>query len=200
MEYLKKENYISIYPDPNMWRHHTNYNIMNDYKLYIKGKCADLGCNHGACTLLMLDFNPTSIHAYDINHESLKIGYNTAQSMKIDIPVSFVNADLRNIPIEDNYFDFIMSFHTLEHIYPDDINIVIKEIYRITNINGYVVISIPYEHNYPDPCHVAFYNEKTLSELFLNAGFTIIECFKDDRYEQKGLLTGLFQKKKIIEL
>lgn len=46
----------------------------------------------------------------------------------------------------------------------------------------------------PDPCHVAFYVEHTLSTLMESVGFTTIECFKDDRFHEKNILTGLFKK------
>jgi predicted SAM-dependent methyltransferase len=90
-----------------------------------------------------------------------------------------------------------VSFHTLEHIYPEDAPSVIKEIYRILKPGGFLLISIPYEHNYPDPCHVAFYNEQSLSELMSSCDFVIMEVYKDDHFTQKNLLTGLFYKKSV---
>lgn len=192
--YLDKENYITVQPDPNIWRNHANYKIMESYKEYIKGISSDFGANHGACTLLLLDFNPEVIYGYDINIKALEIAYTTAQSLNTKVPVNFVVADLRSIPNEDNFFDFGMSFHTLEHIYPEDSKKVVGEFYRVLKPDGYFVISIPYDHEYPDPYHVAFYKEDTLSELFESQGFKTIECFKDDRFVEKGLLTGLFKK------
>jgi predicted SAM-dependent methyltransferase len=84
--------------------------------------------------------------------------------------------------------------HTLEHIYESDALIVAKEMFRITKHGGFLLISIPYETAYPDPTHVTFYNETKLSNLMKEAGFVPMEVFKDDRFEQKDLLTGLFYK------
>lgn len=55
-------------------------------------------------------------------------------------------------------------------------------------------MSIPYDRAYMDPCHVSFYTEDSLSRLMEQAGFETIECFKDDRFTEKDLLTGLFKK------
>ena len=192
--YIEKENYITVHPDPNIWRNHANYKIMQSYKEHIKGKVLDAGSNHGACTLLLLDFNPEVIYGFDINIKALEIAYESAQKLNSIIPIHFIATNLTKIPIEDNYFDFLMSFHTLEHIYPSDIDMVISEFFRILKSNGHVVISIPYDHEYPDEHHVAFYKEDSLKSLFESKGFITIECFKDDRFEQKGLLTALFKK------
>jgi predicted SAM-dependent methyltransferase len=88
-----------------------------------------------------------------------------------------------------------MSFHTLEHIYPDDATKFVKESLRVLKPGGHVIISIPYERAYPDPAHVAFYNVESLTKLFEDNGFDTIECMKDNRWpEQKDLLTGVFNK------
>lgn len=193
--YLEKENYITRFPDPEIWKLHPNYHILHASHKYIKGKTCDLGCNHGACTVFLLEFdNVTSINGYDINMNALEIAYKIAISKKSVIPISFICANLTNLPIENDTFDFIMSFHTLEHIYPTDADNVVKEIFRTLKNEGYFLISIPYDHAYPDPCHVAFFKEDSLKELFEKHGFITVECFKDDRYDQKDLLTGVFQK------
>jgi SAM-dependent methyltransferase len=199
--YLEKENYITIHPDPATWRTHANYKVMQSFASYIKGKCGDLGCNHGSCTLLLLDFPVESVHGYDINIKALEIAYDNALKYQVGISghestkISFICANLMSIPIEANYFDFLMSFHTLEHIYPEDTDAVVSEISRILKVGGHILISIPYDHAYPDPHHVNFYMENNLSELFERHGFETVACFKDDRFEQKDLLTGLFVKK-----
>jgi len=196
--YIEKENYITVHPDPNIWRNHANYKIMESYKEYIKGTVGDLGNNHGACTLLLLDFNPEKIYGFDVNIKALEIAYANAQKINTTVPINFIAADLRKIPIEDNYFDFMMSFHTLEHIYPEDADQVVSEMYRVLKSDGHFVISIPYDHEYPDDHHVAFYKEDSLSKLFESNSFKTIECFRDDRFNEKGLLTGLFKKEIII--
>jgi ubiquinone/menaquinone biosynthesis C-methylase UbiE len=192
--YKIKENYITRDNNPIMWRNHSTYNVLKYYKKYIKNKIiADLGSNHCAISILSQNFNPKQVNCFDLNLEALKIGYNNASILGIDNMI-FHETNLMDIKQLNETFDFMYSFHVLEHIYENDIKQVINEFFRILKKGGYILISIPYDHYYPDPCHVCFYTEETLQKLFKDAGFITLECFKDDRFIEKNLLTGLFYK------
>lgn len=195
-KYLKKENYITRYPEPYIWQeYHSNYQIMQASKQYINGVCGDLGCNHGALSLLLLNFDVKSITGFDINYKALEVAYNTALKINTNILIKFNCVNLCKMTIvSDNHFDFLMSFHTLEHIYPEDIDDFVSETFRILKPECHFLISIPYDHEYPDDTHVSFYVEKTLQELFEKHGFITIECFKDNRFDQKNLLSAIFKK------
>lgn len=191
----EKENYITSRPHPSLWKDHANYKIMNDVKHLINDAiCADLGCNHGSCTILLHDFNPLQVDGYDINHKALSVAKQLAEELSVVDKTNFIHADLTNIPVEDEQYNIITTFHTLEHIYLCDIDNVVREMYRILKHNGYVLVSIPYKNNYADPCHVAFYDEVSLRKLFETHKFKTVQCFEDNRWNEKGLLTALFQK------
>lgn len=193
--YKKKENYITVKPQPTLWKDHANYNIMHTMKhLFNNAICADLGCNHGACTLLLHEFNPVQVDGYDINREALVVADSTAKELGVLGKTNFIEANLTDIPVQDSQYDVITTFHTLEHIYVCDVDNVVREMYRILKPNGLVLISIPYKTNYPDPCHVAFYDDFSLKDLFEKHDFKTLQCFEDNRWKQKGLLTALFQK------
>lgn len=194
--YKEKENYITVRPSPSLWKDHANYNILNDTKYLIKDAvCADLGCNHGSCTVLLHDFNPLHVDGYDINKKALQVAEQTASDYGVSHKTNFIEANLTDIPVEDEQYDIIVTFHTLEHIYESDVNQVIREMNRILKHQGHILISIPYKHNYSDPCHVAFYDEITLKDLFEKNNFSTVYCIEDNRWNEKGLLTALFQKK-----
>lgn len=196
MNYNEKENYISVHPNVEVWKAHANYHIMSFYSPFISGVVADFGANHGACTLLLLENkNVTAIYGYDMNYEALKVGYSMANELNPTIPVTFIATSLLELPVEDSKFDVVQSFHTLEHIYPTDADKFLKEAYRTLKPGGLFLISIPYDHAYPDVAHVAFYTVETLCKLFESNGFDTIECMKDNRWMEKDLLTGLFKKK-----
>ena len=55
---------------------------------------------------------------------------------------SIVKVDITNIPYSDNYFDFIICNHVLEHI-PNDLK-AMKELYRVLKKGGYAVLQTPY--------------------------------------------------------
>lgn len=193
--YKEKEDYITAKPIPILWKDHANYNIINDTKHLIENAvCADLGCNHGSCTVLLHDFHPLHVDGYDINTKALQFAERIASDYGVSHKTNFIEANLMNIPVEDAQYDIITTFHTLEHIYECDVDDVVKEMNRILKPNGHILISIPYKYNYPDPCHVSFYDEISLKHLFEANNFKTIYCIEDNRWNEKGLLTALFQK------
>lgn len=199
----EKESYISKHEEPCIWRQHANYKILCEFRRYIHGHVADFGSNHCALSILLNDFNPEKIYCFDINGEALNIGAATCGHMQLADKMAFIIANLKNVALPEqsfaDQFDLLVSFHTLEHIYEHDAPHVTAEMFRVVKPGGYVIISIPYETAYPDPTHVAFYNEKTLSHLMETAGFVTLECFKDDRFNEKDLLTGLFYKPRFVK-
>jgi len=50
--------------------------------------------------------------------------------------------DITNIPYKDNYFDFVICNHVLEHV-PEDLK-AMKEIYRVLKKDGFAVLQTPY--------------------------------------------------------
>jgi len=50
--------------------------------------------------------------------------------------ISFLNADARKLPFEDDYFDLIHSNNTLEHIYEDILTDILIEFKRVQKQNG----------------------------------------------------------------
>jgi SAM-dependent methyltransferase len=193
--YLAKENYITTDPNPDIWIHHANTKIMETCQYYIHGVVADFGPNNCSTTAHLFKYQFVKhLFAFDINNVALSYGYQMLSSLKPIIPFNLITCNLTEIPIDDNTFDFAMSFHTLEHIFPDDANKVVSEMYRTIKPGGHILISIPYDHAYPDICHVAFYKVDSLCELFEKNGFEVVYAMRDSRFDQKDLLTALFKK------
>lgn len=191
MSKYAKESYITAGPSPMDWKNHVNVKTLEEFSEFICGHVLDIGCNHGATTYWLKDFNVNSITGVDLNSAALNIAKTTLAGINIHNEFIVQNFVDSNIGIK---FDTIISFHTLEHIFPEDATNFVKNIYMDLKHDGYFIIGVPYERAYPDPCHVAFYNETTLSELLESVGFKTIKCFKDDRFHEKNILTGLFKK------
>ena len=192
--YKIKENYVTRDPEPIKWETHPNGNILNIYSKIIKGSVLDFGCNHGSCTYLICkNENVNNIVGLDLNQEAINVANQTKSEFQ-NCNIQFICGNILDTVFNDS-FDTIISFHTLEHIYPEDVNSVLTKLYNSLSEGGYFVISIPYEHAFDDGTqHVAFYNEINLSELFELNGFTTIECLNDNRHSEGGILTGIFKK------
>lgn len=205
LEYLNKENYVMRFDD-SWYRNHLNSTIINQYNDLLGKKCAVLGSNSGYQCFLIGEFkNIDEVIGFDINQEALDYGNIIIRK---DFPedvgnkIKFKFSNLKNIDIEENYFDSIIDFHTLEHIYPEDLNQVINEKYRILKHGGHVIISIPYEKAFHSPTevpvqHVNFFNENKLKNSFELNKFKTIECYKDNRIgdsSESSCLTAIFKK------
>lgn len=134
----------------------------------------------------------SSVIGLDLNEDAIEINQ-TKKDLGED-KVNFICENILDV-VFNKSFNTIVSFHTLEHIYPEDVNFVLEKLYNSLTENGYFIISIPYEHAFDDGTqHVIFYNEKTLSELFEQHNFKTIECLYDNRHSEGGILTGVFKK------
>lgn len=186
-----KESYITDRIDPKLWKQHVNVQTLNEFRNYIKGSVLDVGCNHGGTTYWVKDFNVSSVSGIDINNESLSYAKNVFQD--VPIPSEFYYMDLTKERL-NKQFDTIICFHTIEHIYEEDIDKFLTNVYHMLDDQGFLLVGLPYKHSYPDPCHVMFYDESKLEEVMKRNKFNVLYCFEDNRWEEKNILTGLFSK------
>ena len=191
-DYSNKENYITSSPHPDLWDNHENVYYLKKYSEYITGNVLDFGCNHGVVTIhVFKDTICDSVTGLDINQNAIDL----ANKLKIEIcpeyPISYVCGNIVDIDFKTK-FDSIVSFHTLEHIYPEDTEYVLIKLYNALKNNGYFLITIPFEKNFDDETHVSYYNVDSLISVFEKCGFKTIDCKFDD--QRSNILTGLFKK------
>jgi 2-polyprenyl-3-methyl-5-hydroxy-6-metoxy-1,4-benzoquinol methylase len=191
MEKYSNENYIQSIGHPINMKTHSNVMIMNEYSDYINGKVLDIGCNNGNGTYWLKGLNVSEIVGVDLNNEALLDA--NVYFKEVNIPYRFICKNYVDSNLNE-LFDTIISFHTLEHIYEEDINSFLTNIYDDLKEGGYFLITIPYDRNYYDTHHNSFYTENSLISIIESIGFTTIECYKNDKYNEKNLLTGLFKK------
>ena len=182
-----KENYITNYKNIEFWDRHLNSIILNQYSGIIQGNVADIGCNHGACTIIAArNKNIEKITGIDINYESILEAEDLLKNCEEDINVKNkikyqVGNAINLNKISDNTYDSAFSFHTLEHIYIKDYYLFFSEIKRIIKDGGYFVVSIPYLNAYDDECHTNYFDEFSLRNLFNENLLEVIECYRDNR-------------------
>lgn len=87
-----------------------------------------------ASSLVRLGYE--NIHACDLQNELMGLTNKDMNS------IVYKSADLKDLPYNSNYFDFIASMSVIEHV--GDVTPVIKELSRITKTGGHIQISTDY--------------------------------------------------------
>ena len=59
-------------------------------------------------------------------------------------PKGTINMDVTSLAFEDNYFDFILCSHVLEHV-EDDVT-AMRELYRVLKVDGLGIIQVPVDY------------------------------------------------------
>ncbi len=104
----------------------------------IKGKkLLDIGCSDGLFLhIIKKQFNLKLI-GIDRNKDAIEL------ALKLNSNITFKKANAETLPFENDSFDFVTCFETLEHI-PNREH-AMNEIVRVLKPNGMIIISIPIE-------------------------------------------------------
>lgn len=82
--------------------------FVDDYKLD-KGIAVDIGVGPGWLGMELAKITNMDICFFDIDQNSLDLAKENIGKIGIDNKISFVLGDVEDIPLDDNYADFIMS-------------------------------------------------------------------------------------------
>lgn len=138
----------------------------------------DMACGSGYGTL-MLSKKCKKINGYDIDYitiEEIKKRYEKENN---------VNFEVKNLlNIEDiNIYDKIISFETIEHFTPEEINDLIKKFYNALKIGGKLIFSTPYNQEKSPASmryHKTFYIVEETIKNILNEMFEIENFYYQD--------------------
>jgi glycosyltransferase involved in cell wall biosynthesis/ubiquinone/menaquinone biosynthesis C-methylase UbiE/predicted nucleic acid-binding Zn-ribbon protein len=163
--------------DPSVCGAEIHYEHLHRYAFasqYVKGKkVLDLASGEGFGTSI-LSKDAKWVVGIDIDHDAILHASNTYKKENI----SFIEGSILNIPIGGRkIFDVIVCFEAIEHVRDHDI--VIKEITRLLNDDGILIISTPNKKTYSDDADYKNpYHQKELyySEFYdlLKKNFTYI--------------------------
>ena len=93
-----------------------------------------------------------------------------------------VHTDVRSIPTDDEQFSRILCLDSLEHVRPEDREQGYKEIYRVAEKNGLLLINMPLDESRHNPEFDYAFGLKDLEELEAVG-------FKIERYEKYSVYT-----------
>ncbi|MDD4894948.1 MAG: class I SAM-dependent methyltransferase [Candidatus Omnitrophica bacterium] len=176
------------------------FDLLGEFKKGDKILEAGSGLGNWVFLFEKIGFHVTGV---DLSPISLKIAGEYAH--KNNLNPDFILADIRSIPVQDNYFNVAVSYGVIEH-FKDPEN-ALKEMHRVLKPGGACLITVPnpfsfhrligrhildftksYKLGYVG--YEAAYTPKGLSMLISNAGFTNIKS--GPLSDGMGMLFGEF--------
>lgn len=160
---------------------------------YAKDKIVlDIASGEGYGTSLLADV-ARKVFGVDISVkdvEKARLKYGNKKNL------NYINGSVYEIPFEDDYFDLVVSFETIEHVKEHDI--VLKEIKRVLKKDGILIISTPDKRTYSDIPN--FSNPFHLRELYTAQFETLIKKYFVNIFllNQKILSGSLIYNNEII--
>lgn len=130
-------------------------------------KVLDIACGEGFGSNF-LSRHAESVQGVDIAPDIVEHAKRKYQHERLNFTVS----NAVSVPFEDESFDVVVSFETLEHLSGEDQHLFIKEMVRVMKEEGILIISTPNKKvysddaNYANPFHLSeFYKEEFMSFL-----------------------------------
>jgi len=156
-------------------RKYTNH-FIKLFRIYekrnLKGlKILDVGCFNGSFLEPLV--NDNECYGVDISEEGLDI------AKKKGIKVFKVDLEKGSLPFPNNFFDIVVSTHTLEHIFNTDH--VLREIWRVLKPKGVFYVVVPNTNTiignlFKIIFDLPFYNEARYKSLHVrNFTLTLLE-------------------------
>ena len=141
------------------------------------------------------------------------ISYDT---IDLNSPLADIKADICNLPLKDNTYDFILCNHVLEHIIDD--KKAMQELYRVLKKGGIGIFQVPIDitknktfedFSITDPKernklfgqydHVRIYGMDFFDRL-INVGFKVEQCEYTAHLNKEEIIKYCLPKKEIIPI
>ncbi len=141
----------------------------------------DIGCNTGKGGEILRKENK------QINIIGIDIVINRLKQIRTNTYNYILLASATNIPLKSNSYDIIIGGEFIEHISRYDVDIVLKEFFRVLKENGRLILTTPNPDSFlvkmgrdsvlKDPSHLSIMNKNELKSKLISCGFrhTIIK-------------------------
>lgn len=151
--------------------------FINEVKKSIKtGRGLDIGCGQGRHTFLLAE---NGFEAYGIDFLQRPISDAIERSkVNKDSNVHFSVGDALDLQFPPNYFDLVIDWSVLDHIYPKDWTKYLENIYKVLKNRGYLIlvefsakdirITDPKQNEKDEANYDHFFTEDEIIHLFGN--------------------------------
>jgi ubiquinone/menaquinone biosynthesis C-methylase UbiE len=177
--YEEKEDYILCLDVENR-KKHINVILFNEFKKYHGDNTLFLGCNNGSSTTLLAP-HCKNLVGIDINKKALDIA--EQYKKQYNVPnVTYIHQNIVNLNLEQK-FDCVYALQFLEHIYEEDIPVVLKNINDVLKVDGYFLIQVPHftAHHFNEVSHVYHFKSEEHIKEVLGKYFDIISINHETR-------------------
>lgn len=219
-KYLYKESVVlGKLNDPEgtitYWRNHINGKLIRKYADLFGGRVLDVGCNIGMATLQLASLPQVEyVVGLDLLWKAIEDAQIYLAYRGLDHKVEFRVADFCDLDVGAlGRFDGGVSFHTLEHIFPQDIPLFMMNLARLLKLGAVALFSLPNGKNFGSGEHKSMFDDESLPWWFEQFGFETKEVFVHSVYhteyvevppetpgDGKTCLTGLFVKMKAVDV
>ncbi len=148
---------------------------------FVKNKIIlDAACGTGYGSNYLSNY-ATTVYGIDIDDETIEKNKKIYNKNNLIFSIG----SIYNLPYNDNMFDVIVSFETIEHV--DDGNKVLSEFKRVLKSDGILIISTPnkqinIDRRLINPFHKQEYFENEFRELLLNYFTNIIINYQSNYF------------------
>jgi len=134
----------------------------------------DAGCGDGWYTARLSE-EAKEVHGVDVSSRAIEF------AKSINSHASFISDSLVKLPYEDKKFDRIFSFQVIEHIPPDELPSVVKELSRVLTNNGLLIVTVPSVNRRMSRAHFQHFTQETL-DAALNSRFSLVESAGQEKH------------------
>jgi len=155
----------------------------------------DMACGSGYGSL-MLSKKCKEVYGYDIDKTTIE---EINQRYSGETNATFIEANLLDVT-EENKFDKIVSFETIEHFTPEEIKLLIPIMHKALKDDGKLIFSTPYnqvENEYSRIFHRTFYITEDVIPKLLEGYFEVEKYFYQD-YVNHNVVENIGKKDFII--
>ena len=147
----------------------------------------DAACGEGYGSNMIVE-EAKSVIGLDIDSTTIKHAKNKYKSRKL----TFVEGSCSDLPFEENSFDMVISFETLEHL--EQQQKMLAEFNRVLKSDGILIISTPDKKHYSDA--TGFVNEFHVKELYKDEFKQLISHFWSQQvwYSQAMTFNSVMEK------
>jgi len=179
---MEKDNYFNEHT-LDWWRGHLDVITVEEYAKFMGNKVLDIGCGDGGLTQIMAERFKLVV-GIDMNRDAIESANRRFKD------AHFICCLANDIPFADGFFDGVYSFHTLEHLFKEDIKPTLEEISRVVRKGGHILIAIPKSGDEYDamnkiraydPSHINFFFLESEVRAFFGDVFKIVSIKNETR-------------------